>query len=333
MVVTIDDILDQLWSENTRLLKELVFANKCLNILDDLKSELNLIYKKFETQLNSENKFNQLRDQLNYICSERHDKDFAEINRKTCYISDTNDAKDYINDTKVVDKSDSEHIQEVVDNNQVIDNHKDVTVVQRLTDTVISSSSSSSSSDQQSGKLLPTMKPQQSMTDNRIHIKPRFLIIRPNNVGHKVNICQSMEKIEKKKLILDKNSGKYKCHYEGCDKTFWGRGSLRYHKRLHHERDTTKTLNCQYTDCQFQCLQEYQMKIHLNCKHSDVKTIVCSNSGCYKTFKTLRSLRIHSLIHTKTVHKCDVDGCQRNFRYKTNLTKHMAEHRRSEPTL
>ncbi|XP_054156305.1 zinc finger protein 143-like [Oppia nitens] len=487
MVVTIDDILDQLWSENTRLLKELVFANKCLNILDELKSELNLIYKKFETQLNTEDKFNQLRHQLNYICDQRHDKDFAESKRKTCDISDTND-------TKVVDKSDSEDIQEVVDNNQVIDNHKDVTVVNTSTDTLITSSSSSSSSSngsqQQSGQLLLPMKPQQSVTDNRIQIKRRFLIIRPNNVGHKVSdfkaksstqltttklslislsnnttttnnnnnnvvqtycrqmsetndsllpsdlapkelpnlvvnnglqlkckenngdniimdnnnnnensltirsiqtigkvgsvrddrtvvvdgiknkkiltksdcfdsttnsyicrlnncnksyknlkrflahrkICKpTVPKIQKKKLILDNNE-KYKCRYDGCDKNFRNRSGLSYHKILTHERHTIKWMKCQYTDCQYKCRRDYQMKKHLNGKHSDIKTFICSISGCFKAFKTSNSLQKHSLIHQNVVFRCDVDGCQRKFRHKTALTRHLIEHS-NEPML
>ncbi|XP_054156317.1 zinc finger protein 675-like [Oppia nitens] len=351
MVVTIEDILDQLWSENKRLLKELLFANKCLNILDELKSELNLIYKKFETQLNTEDKFNQLRDQLNNICDQRHDKDFAETNRKTCYISDTND-------TKVVDKSDSEDIQEVVNNNQVIDNHKDVIVVQRLTDTVINSSSSSS--DQQSVKLLPPMKPQPSVSRDNLKIADKCInnkvitskdcfdsttnsyICRQNNCNKSIKnlkiflshqkICKPIEKIQKKKLIFDKNSGKYKCRYDGCDKKYCGKGSLRSHERIYHERDTTKWLYCQYSDCQFQCLSEYPMKLHLNGKHSDVKTFVCSYSGCYKTFKTKKCLQIHSHIHTNTVHKCDVDGCERKFSQKNKLTRHMAEHK-NEPTL
>ncbi|XP_054156314.1 zinc finger protein 260-like [Oppia nitens] len=360
MVVTIDDILDQLWSENTRLLKELVFANKCLNILDELKSELNLIYKKFETQLNTEDKFNQLRHQLNYICSQRHDKDFAEINRKTCYISDTNEAKNYINDTQVVVKSDLEDIQEVVDNNQGIDNHKDVTVVHTSTDTLITDSSSSSSSDQQSVKLLPPMKPQPSVSRDDLTIDDKCInnkvitsndcfdsttnsyICRLNNcnksyknlkifLSHQKK-CKPMKKIRNKKMIFDKNSGKYKCRYDGCDKKYCGKGSLRSHERIHHERDTTKWLNCQYTDCQFQCLSDHQMKVHLNGKHSDVKTFVCSNSGCSKAFKTSDNLQKHSLIHQNIVIRCDVDGCQRKFRHKYGLMRHMVEHS-SEPIL
>ncbi|XP_054156315.1 putative zinc finger protein 730 [Oppia nitens] len=104
MVVTVDDIVDQLWSENKRLLKELLFANKCLNILDELKSELNLIYKKFETQLNTEDKFNQLRHQLNNICDQRRDKGL------------------HLNDVNLDEIQDKTNTYINIENNQLMDN-------------------------------------------------------------------------------------------------------------------------------------------------------------------------------------------------------------------
>ncbi|XP_054156316.1 uncharacterized protein LOC128954746 [Oppia nitens] len=247
---------------------------------------------------------------------------------------------------QVMDKSDSENIQKVDNINQVIDKQKDVSVVHKSTDIT-------TTNDQKEGSIITKIYNKHDLEDGPFEcpidgclktFKINYeLVLHKQRVhsnrtrGQKIflsnkKICKSTEKIQKKKMIFDQISGKYKCRYDDCDKKFNTKSALRYHERIHHERDTTKWLNCQYTDCQFQCLQGSNMKEHLNSKHSDVKTFVCSYSGCTKAYKTSRSLRIHSLIHTNTVHKCVVDGCQRKFRHKTNLTRHMAEHK-SEPTL
>ncbi|XP_054156313.1 zinc finger protein 91-like [Oppia nitens] len=134
MVVTVDDIVDQLWSENKRLMNELLFANKCLKILDELKTELNLIYNKFWTQLITEDTFNHLRHQLNYICDQRRDKglhlndvNLDENNEQRCKSKTTmNDiSSDDMNETQDFDIDLEEDIDEENrqnKTNQVMDN-------------------------------------------------------------------------------------------------------------------------------------------------------------------------------------------------------------------
>ncbi|XP_054163980.1 zinc finger protein 69 homolog [Oppia nitens] len=412
MVVTIDDILDQLWSENKRLLKELLFANKYLNILDELKSELNLIYNKFETQLKTEDKFNQLRHQLNYIYNKRQEKGFTENNSKLLRRDDKNGTKNldnhFVEDT---DKSDSDNIQEVENNNenQINDkNSKEVVVT------------SSSSNDEQ---LISPIKPQ-SVANNQIKGKLLYLILPPNvsplkpsefknikiksltttnlplsrlsnittttnnnvfqtqqqsktvsslssnqlnynssqqidktyaKTNNQLLKCHTKDTIDQKdcnhyqslissdfdeditgrndQKIVTKKFVKRKCRYDGCDKMFTCRSTMWYHYKVYHPSDTTKTLKCQYTDCQFECVYNSQMKQHVNNKHlKNNKSFVCPMSGCNKLFKHLHSLRCHERLHTNILFKCHFDGCQRQFHSKGELNKHLAQHK-SEPTL
>ncbi|XP_054163979.1 zinc finger protein 761-like [Oppia nitens] len=410
IVVTINDIFDQLWSENKRLLKELLFANKCLNILDELKTELNLIHNKFETQLNTEYKFNDLRHQLNDICNQRHDKTFAENNGKLLRCVTKDGTENYfVEDT---DKSDSDNIQEVENNNEKQINDKD-------TKEVVDTSSSSH-------QLIPPIKPQ-SVATNQFHGNLLFLKIPPNipllkaldlkNIKIKPlsatdlpliklsnittnpnnNVVQTSQKSSSFSSLLEpKDSNelidtqkemqcinnnyeedrheeeieikcepidetdpqsnqslrsydfdeditkidrkidtkifvKEKCRYDGCDKILISRGAKWYHEKVYHPSDTTKTLKCRYTDCQFECQLNSQMIKHMP-KHSN-KSFVCPISGCNKLFKGLYSLKCHKRLHTNTfAFNCNFDGCQQQFRTKSELTMHLAQHK-SEPTL
>src|SRR5882757_10543379 len=67
VMISINDIFDELMVENKRLLNELLFANKCLN---ELKTHLMKIHSKYETLIDCEDKqhlnsLSQMLDQLN----------------------------------------------------------------------------------------------------------------------------------------------------------------------------------------------------------------------------------------------------------------------------
>ena len=49
--IEVNDIFDDLKQENKRLLKQLLFAEKCLKCLTEFKSFLDLIFNKFNNNL------------------------------------------------------------------------------------------------------------------------------------------------------------------------------------------------------------------------------------------------------------------------------------------
>ncbi len=51
--IKVNDIFDELIEENKRLLNELLFANKCLNVFIDFKTKLNVIFDDLRLKLNS----------------------------------------------------------------------------------------------------------------------------------------------------------------------------------------------------------------------------------------------------------------------------------------
>src|SRR5260370_31462165 len=54
--IELNDIFDELREENKRLNNELLFANKCLNVLNKFKIHLNNIYQKFDSIIDSKHK-------------------------------------------------------------------------------------------------------------------------------------------------------------------------------------------------------------------------------------------------------------------------------------
>ncbi|XP_054163969.1 zinc finger protein 267-like [Oppia nitens] len=344
IVVTIDEILDQLMTENKRLVKELLFANKCLNILDELKTELNLIYNKFEIKLKTEDKFNQLRHQLNYICSQKLNKAIDENdNSLNCY---TNNGKNSIcitqetsdNWIKCKEETDCQtSISSDFDDNNIIneqklcDSHKQS---DGLNEEVLSKKEYLKDVNKSINKCV-----KQDLSPNEEYYDLRTdTYICPQNDCHKSikdlkkfllhkKTCKPNKSIYKRNYDIN---GKYLCRYDNCFKSYAARSGRRMHERYYHERQTL--MKCQQKDCQFECIHDNQMKIHLNRKHSVVKPFVCPISGCNKALKSKESFQKHSLIHKNFVIKCQFDGCQRQFRNESHLKRHMSQHK-SEPTL
>src|SRR5258708_15507158 len=81
------DIFDDLIAENKRLFNELLFANKCLNVLMKFKSHLIRIYDKFETIIGPEDKqeFNELSDEYKK-CIESRDENVFDDNTCEVYV-------------------------------------------------------------------------------------------------------------------------------------------------------------------------------------------------------------------------------------------------------
>ncbi|XP_054163967.1 zinc finger protein 91-like [Oppia nitens] len=298
MVVTIDDILDQLWSENKRLLKELLFANKFKTIL--LK-----LFDKYEEHIDREDKheFKQLQEVMkNEI--QLKDKEIEEnshiVDQKACdndcqfYRSKTRSGLNLCKIGSARDDSGFE-TEELNTNNECYDSTTD-------------------------SYICPQNNCHKSFNNSK-----KFLT--------HCNSCKPSKNINKK-YIYDKITRKLNCRYENCDKMFAVISALWKHEKLYHEMDKTKKLKCHYTDCQFKCLFNSQLKQHVNNKHLNIisNSFICPISGCNKSLKTKNNLNQHLLIHTNTLVRCDFDGCHRQFRNRTQLTVHMAQHK-SEPTL
>ena len=75
-VLVIKDIFEELSEENQRLLNELIFANKCLNIFIEFKTIVNSMFNTFKDNFSSidSQKYEELNEKLNEVVTELNDK-------------------------------------------------------------------------------------------------------------------------------------------------------------------------------------------------------------------------------------------------------------------
>ncbi|XP_054156373.1 zinc finger protein 677-like [Oppia nitens] len=352
MVVTIDDILDQLWSENKRLLKELLFSNKCLNILNELKTELNLIYKKFETQLITEDTFNHLRHQLNYICDQRRDKglhlndvNLDEDNEQRCkskttmndiIIDDISDTQDFdidLYEGMVENERQDKSTFSNIENKQVMNNkikfndniihEENENVVQINQSNNIEIIENKTKDNHILDKQLNERKENRNK-DLLKHKSNKQLVIRLKKNKCKLKgLTDSEEKNNKILIKTKKNQPKSGKRKSINDKN---NDQLDKQRVIQSKPGGYKCLN---SDCQmtFKTLQEYR-------KHQTTCIINCSE--CDKKYKCQKSYVFHQMKEhgSSTIelpYKCDYNDCNYETGTSSMLRQHRIKHSTDRP--
>lgn len=109
----------------------------------------------------------------------------------------------------------------------------------------------------------------------------------------------------------------FKCHYDGCDMSFYKHQSLRHHILSFHE----KSLTCD--KCNKTFARPYRLAQHKIKYHSEAPTYQCDYKGCFKNFKTWSALQLH-VKHDHPRLKCDI--CDKRCVGLQGLMSHRASH-------
>ncbi|XP_071532464.1 transcription factor IIIA-like isoform X2 [Panulirus ornatus] len=107
----------------------------------------------------------------------------------------------------------------------------------------------------------------------------------------------------------------YKCEFPGCDMRFGTPSRLKRHSMVHGKnRYACPQESCQQTFDRYKDLQQ-----HLSCSHPKVCDI------CGRTFKQLRQLRMHRMIHenVREAFFCPIAACDKYFYQENNLNTHI----------
>ncbi|CAG2113165.1 unnamed protein product [Medioppia subpectinata] len=345
VLVKSNDIFDELFDENKRLLSELLFANNCLM---KLKTQLSHIYHTFETQLSAEDKhnYNELTQELRPLdAGVKREVIAEEINatpivpkcRKRPKSScDTNKTRD----NRVVVKRRPGRPKMLRQELQSIDMETKKEAPSEATDDRSSSLVDQSISDEDNESYDKSVE--------KLEVKKR---IRKRRTAAEM---EELEELRQKYLnfegIMDDMTGHYVCPKTGCDSRYGLLIDLYRHMRSVHELQScgpefqqrmdshtkeyfdvdTNCYVCTEGDCRERIEKQYNFYRHLINAHNKRPDIVCD--VCGKVFKLSGQMRIHHRIHTNTKpYKCSIADCGRQFRCSGMLTAHMTSHSDERP--
>lgn len=122
-------------------------------------------------------------------------------------------------------------------------------------------------------------------------------------------------------MIIVHNIGSYKYNCPTCEKGFFNRPSYLKHIRIHEEKPIRSCDNCELTFTKWTDLVKHRREAH---KRILIGRFSCDL--CPRTFKWLKSLRVHMNVHlvkkTKIFH-CPKESCAKSYSTKSNLKQHI----------
>ena len=343
--ITTNDIFEDLIEENARLNKELIFANKCLNVLIGLKDHLMRVldshdiaggvndYKVlFPADVQKLKKFNsEFKDILkqntvscdNCINNERVEKtNVAEECKQE--VEDIIDQKVTINNTdNAVVGIDGSSVVKVEDNEEVKANIENINTKLKICN--VSLKVKRNSTVPQTGRMTRSTSGKWKVLRHGNQSSPPTESIGQIQVNKKPvidsHIANDRPIVSNRKVFKTERPMNIVKPFQSVRHKFQNKLSNKLPTKF-----GTK-LACIESDCGFTTSYSSNLRVH-KMKHSSEKPYVCKMNGCGKTFKSV--YRLH--FHCKTVHtsernyRCEAEGCGKAFKSRMSLKQHSLLH-------
>ncbi|XP_054158182.1 zinc finger protein 555-like [Oppia nitens] len=284
ITVTVGDIVDELWTENCRLLKQLELANKWLRLFADLTARLDALESSVAAKmLATDDHYQRVRRQLRGVCAERHE-------------SIVKDLKVVVRTSKVVDDSGCCFTNEVIDDNSVgvvvvggkVDNKSD-DLTARKDNTQVLNEVSTDDDDDDGGGGDDDYRPQSGGDDEDSDEGDDD----NNNNNNNTNAIVTDESLLSSSLAMKKKTKSERTAAEDMAYVQWksSYGST-YAERQKFWDNELDGFICPETDCRkhypnYRAFSEHLARVH------PYKLYACDQSGCEMRFKRLISLNLH----------------------------------------
>ena len=143
------------------------------------------------------------------------------------------------------------------------------------------------------------------------------------NKTFKCNKCYKSYGLKKNLRTYEKTHSVVKCNVKGCKQTFISTIGLSIHKRADHS-DQHFAHCCDWPGCQMTFRRNDTLQKHILC-HKNEKRYKCDVDGCGKTFNTNDNLIVHSKSHQVNRPRvpCTWPGCDKHYRTYNYMTGHM----------
>ena len=273
--IRVNDIFDELIEENNRLLKEIKFSKKLINVLNKYKNEFNLITNQLKTYLNS----NQLK------CFEELSEEYKEVMKTSEELSQEIDCKTSIqsNDEKNINLN---------------------------TNTV--KSELKTNFNENSNKMITKIVFKCSTNGCNKLFTEEEVFQKHINTEHKsvTNIESNEESVNH--MITNETNGStealLKCPVIECNKLFTNEDILKEHMKCHFSKQfsTSDEKSLQFNP-NIQSIDKQNIRIELNIRKTNsnltaiTRVLRCTTIGCKKFFINEESL----LKHINNEHKSD----------------------------
>ena len=291
--IRVNDIFDELFAENKRLLNELLFSNKCLNVLIEIKYNFNSIIDELNTNLN-ENQLKTIEDlEKRYQTIESEKQQIFGNNCENVWNLNIKEEN--------LENFENNSLNERIERNETIRSelNEDFTNNCEISNQCFESQNIGSNNKRKtrSDKKLP------KISRNNIENKKRLKSLKNKSFTKEKNSVKSelTDNISEESNSLTENDNQLiddsmtnqtlkRCTISGCDKYFPSKG----------------------------------INTHLIKDHKNLKEYKC----CEKTFHSINSFIYHN--HSKHCVKkqfeCDFNNCGKKFRIELNLNCHKSIH-------
>ena len=333
--VVVNDIFDELKVENNRLFKELLFADKCLKVLIEFKTFVELNSNQFKLNLEENNKqiYEQMRKNVNQVLDEKfnysnnfNDNILVEVKREENSFDDNQRVEKTPKKTrKYVHRKtikwffcDRPECQYMANTKSELQNHM------RGHDNEVNDNSMN----------------RQTNTDPLVR-ETNELICQYCNKCFEYESNLSLHLISHLKnnditsdqpllgVYIKRNVSKnteYVCRYSNCGQRFDSKQDLKKHRIMHKirtKKKREKKFICDYPGCNAAFEGSTRLKAHKVLRHTEERPFECQTCG--KTFATNPLLKGH-MKNTHTVFDepvvCGIDDCIKRFKNDVYLKSH-----------